>query len=104
MPAAQWDGISTIAKDFIFKTILVDPSLRMNLEAALSHPWIKKHTSQTSRKIDPSIITSLCKGSKLNGIQRHILKILSSILHTDKKVHIRTAFITFDQKFNGTIS
>lgn len=44
MPESDWKDISTIAKDFIFKTIEVNPKDRMKLEDALKHPWIVKNS------------------------------------------------------------
>ena len=48
-PDPDWTGISHLAKDFLFKTIEVNPSHRLTAGQALSHPWIKKHTYMNLR-------------------------------------------------------
>ena len=35
-----WKDVSTDAKDFIKKLLVVDPSLRMSADDCLSHPWV----------------------------------------------------------------
>ena len=39
-----WDHVSEKAKDFVSRLLCVDPSLRMTVEEALSHPWILQST------------------------------------------------------------
>eukprot|EP00842_Homolaphlyctis_polyrhiza_P001268 jgi/Hompol1/2141/HPOL_005870-RA len=47
-----WSNISSEAKDFISKLLVVDQSKRMSAQAALAHPWIK---NQRNTDILPNI-------------------------------------------------
>lgn len=38
-----WEGVSSIAKDFISKLLVVDPEKRTSAAEALEHPWIREH-------------------------------------------------------------
>lgn len=38
----EWDQISTAAKDFIKRLIVVDPKSRMSAQQALNHHWLKQ--------------------------------------------------------------
>ncbi|KAF2077430.1 hypothetical protein CYY_001279 [Polysphondylium violaceum] len=40
-PSAQWDAISSEAKDFISKLLVCDPNQRLTCYEALLHPWFK---------------------------------------------------------------
>jgi tRNA A-37 threonylcarbamoyl transferase component Bud32 len=39
-PSPEWDDISSSAKDFIRKLLVVNPAERLSAEQALKHPWI----------------------------------------------------------------
>lgn len=39
-PSPDWDRISSNAKDFVKRCLIVDPSKRITAEAALQHPWL----------------------------------------------------------------
>lgn len=41
-PSPYWDQISTEAKDFISRLLVLDTSKRMTAEEALYHPWLRK--------------------------------------------------------------
>jgi serine/threonine protein kinase len=46
-PNEYWGEISHLAKDFITRLLVVDPSKRMTAAEALRHPWL-----QTTSKVD----------------------------------------------------
>ncbi len=43
-PEEYWDSVSSEAKDFIKKLLVVKPSDRMSVDQALAHPWLKVKT------------------------------------------------------------
>ncbi|KAL7413004.1 kinase-like domain-containing protein [Mrakia frigida] len=54
-------GVSDIAKDFVDRLLSKDPKTRLSLEAALTHPWLRKPTiagTHTSLAADDSFISS----------------------------------------------
>jgi calcium/calmodulin-dependent protein kinase I len=46
-PKEYWSEVSHLAKDFISRLLVVDPSKRMTAAEALKHPWL-----QTTSKVD----------------------------------------------------
>jgi len=39
-PAVEWDAISSSAKDFIKRLLVLDPRKRLTAEQSLQHPWL----------------------------------------------------------------
>ena len=50
-----WDHISEKAKDFVASLLCKDPTLRMTVEEALSHPWIL-HSALTNHSLPVMVI------------------------------------------------
>jgi serine/threonine protein kinase len=52
-PSPDWDTISSEAKDFVSRILVLDPSKRPTSEECLKHPWIVQNTtlSQPPRSI-----------------------------------------------------
>ncbi|CAH1779729.1 unnamed protein product [Owenia fusiformis] len=46
----HWKDVSTLAKDFMDKLLIVDPSDRMNSSQALKHPWVTTLAASSSNK------------------------------------------------------
>lgn len=46
----HWKDISTLAKDFINKTMALDPNERLTASQAIKHPWLTRSSDQTSGK------------------------------------------------------
>lgn len=46
----HWRDVSTLAKDFIDKTLVVDPNERLTAQQACRHPWLLQNAHVTSSK------------------------------------------------------
>lgn len=46
----HWKDVSLLAKDFIDKLLLIDPSERMTSDVALRHPWLETNAASSSNK------------------------------------------------------
>lgn len=44
MPDVLFQHVSSDAKDFISKLLVVDQDKRMSAEQALAHPWLRRST------------------------------------------------------------
>jgi len=49
-PAPEWDDISTSAKDFVKKMLVVNPASRLTAGQALAHEWIQKSAPKRELK------------------------------------------------------
>lgn len=59
-PEEYWRDISDLAKDFIRKLLVVDPSKRMTSVEALEHPWLAHLSNPTFDLSSPQPILSPC--------------------------------------------
>lgn len=46
MPSPYWDNVSDEAKDLVRRLIVVEPSERLTVSEALTHPWIQMEAQQ----------------------------------------------------------
>jgi serine/threonine protein kinase len=61
--APEWEHVSTTAKEFINKMLVVNPQERMTISQALAHPWIKKEAQGTTVDLLPRV-TKAFNGKK----------------------------------------
>ena len=55
--APSWQSISSEAKDFISKLLVVDPNARLQGEQIMNHPWILGQS--TAQATDPDILNKM---------------------------------------------
>lgn len=46
----HWKDVTSLAKDFIDKTLVVDPNERLTASKAINHPWLASGASSASQK------------------------------------------------------
>ena len=60
MEGPRWEHISSLAKDFISKTLVRKPKDRLTADQALHHPWLAASEEAVSAaKLDSSVLASL---------------------------------------------
>ena len=93
-------------KDFIEKALQKDIKLRMNVEEALNHPWIKKFR-ETS--LDPSLLNEdtiqlFINFSKKPALQKEIYYFLAKICNEADITKYKNIFNFFDINNKGALS
>lgn len=63
-PAEYWGSISSNAKDFISKLLVVDTKKRLTAQQALDHPWLKPKVSFVVLLREKSDFVSGCSSDK----------------------------------------
>merc|ERR1719408_278870 len=58
MKPEKWTGVSKLAKQFVGKLLVVEPTVRMSAKEALEHPWIKDKAHHEEMHIDLEVVES----------------------------------------------
>ena len=105
---AEWDSVSSDAKDLILKLLTKDISKRYSARQALAHPWIRKQknkenivNSNTLRKI----VNNLKRYSATHKLQQATLAyIVHNLTRKEDTDHLRAVFIHFDDNGDGRLT
>ena len=89
MDGPRWEHISSLAKDFISKTLVRKPRDRLTADQALQHPWLANTEEALSTgKLDSSVLASLRRFSTYS-----VLKVTCCVVmhtHRDTVIHTHT--------------
>ncbi|KAL7749136.1 hypothetical protein RI367_005541 [Sorochytrium milnesiophthora] len=90
-----WSEVSDMAKDFIDRLLLADPSARMTAQQAMAHPWIGQVRNDPSLNLMcmPSLERKNLLGSMQRGKQKHPSK--------NRAVNAVNAVIAANRLMNG---
>jgi calcium-dependent protein kinase len=105
---AEWDSVSSDAKDLILKLLTKDISKRYSARQALAHPWIRKQKNKdnivnnnTLRKI----VNNLKRYSATHKLQQASLAyIVHNLTRKEDTDHLRAVFIHFDDNGDGRLT
>jgi serine/threonine protein kinase len=105
---SYWILISSEAKDFINKLLVMDPTVRYRAQQAQAHTWMKKEfkidergpTETTTSRVND--ILSAYKNTL--PLKKLALNVIAHRSTTDEIVNLRKAFDKFDAANNGVIS
>jgi len=103
-----WTSISSEAKDFINKLLVMDPTVRYRAQQAQAHMWMKKEFKIDER--GPTETTTSCVNDILSAyknalpLKKLALNVIAHRSTTDEIVNLRKAFDKFDAANNGVIS
>ncbi len=105
-----WTHFDPEAKDLITKMLTRDPAARISAEAALKHPWMRRHKEEEERKSrqEESLIETLRllrNFSARNTLQKAVLSYMAS-QHTDavSEKQMRAMFNQLDADHNGYVT
>ena len=105
---AEWDEVSSDAKDLIMKLLTKDINKRYSARQALSHPWIKKMKSKQgglNSNILDKIVKNLKKYSTTQKLQQATLAyIVHNLTKKEDTDNLRTVFIHFDDNGDGRLT
>lgn len=106
-----WYNVSKEAKDFVCSLLVYNPDKRLSVEAALSHPWLKKKQFAESEINEPhnASLMGNVRDNILNYAQTSEMKRIATVVVAHKSssaeiIDMRKAFERFDDKKDGVIS
>ncbi|KAL7559058.1 hypothetical protein ACA910_018413 [Epithemia clementina (nom. ined.)] len=106
--APVWDLISTEAKDFVSKLLVVDPKIRLNAKQALEHEWIvnreKLSDEVPAEDVLMAMPESLLRYKDTSNLKKLALNVIAHRSTADEIVHLRKTFEAYDTERNGVIS
>ena len=104
-----WKRRSPECKEFISSLLQKDPNLRFDVDMALKHPWISKHTDDldlsTSVEALESVRESLMRYSEnTSDFKRLALNVVAKRFSSDELYKVRDAFLRIDEGNDGHIT
>lgn len=104
--APVWKQVSSEAKDFIKKLIVIDPKIRYTAQQALGHPWVALVTRASALRA--STVTRVYKSLDSYRDNPELKKLaLQAIAHkatTEEVQKLREVFHNIDKDHDGTIT
>eukprot|EP00434_Breviolum_minutum_P037674 symbB.v1.2.033415.t1/scaffold4142.1/size43930/4 len=104
MEDEEWKGVSSCAKDFVKKLLVVDVGERMSAEEALGHRWIQEREQlNCKRKVDRSVVDALRRFEHASKFRRACLSVMAWSLTHEERKSVVDAFLELDTSRRGTI-
>ncbi|CAJ1364771.1 unnamed protein product, partial [Effrenium voratum] len=92
---AKWDGVSSVAKDFVKQLLVVKPGVRLTAEDALKHAFIAKRENLKT-DVNPDIVSALVDFGNASSFRRACMSMMAWSLTADERAKVREAFIEMD--------
>merc|ERR1712151_32004 len=101
----RWAKVSSSARDFVLKLLVVDPEKRLNAEEALKHPWIANRESAASSmdQVDQQMVDSLLEFARASQFRRQCMQMMAWSLSNEERKEVRDAFLEMDKSGTGVI-
>lgn len=96
-----WDPVSPEAKDLITKMMVVRPSKRISLPAALAHAWFN---GAAAPPLSRNVLTSLQQYKAPKKLQQEVMKIMIKFLSAEEIEELKQAFIDMDRGHTGFVT
>jgi len=102
----KWAPVSSPAKDFVKKLLVVDPDARLSAEEALAHPWIANRQigRPSSAGMDGQVVEALHGFAQASQFRRACMSVMAWSLTNEERAKVRDAFIELDTNKTGTIT
>ena len=111
MNSIEWDNISTLAKNFIFKLLEKDPEKRISADEALQDPWLLKQSKLDNTKLNTNAISSINTNDSLKKFNaktklQHasIAFIIHQLSCNEQTKDLRKIFAEMDKSGEGKLS
>lgn len=98
--SAEFQGLSSDAKDFIQSLLKWEPEKRLSARRALQHPWLK---SQTKANISGAIVPRMLAYAQAPPLRRAIAQMMAWSLPRQERASLRDMFIALDVDHSGTL-
>lgn len=102
--SSRFHRLSALAKDFVHKLLVLDPSARISAQQALEHPWIKCRHEAPAVGIDAGMLESLRRFSQASHFRRNLLAIMAWSMSTEQRSELQRQFLAIDTNNSGTLS
>lgn len=97
----RWEHVSDEAKDFIRRTLKIDPKVRLTAQQALRHPFIDR---SERAPVDLGIVRALQAYAHSPPFRRTCLKILAWSASNEEITEVGEDFLAMDLHGRGTIT
>ncbi len=107
-PERVWNGVSSEAKDFVRKLLVINPEERMTAKQALGHSWLSRRretlmTAENSAEISDEIYKNLKSYKTFGALKRAALVAIAFSLNQDEIEQARAQFEILDTEKNGIV-
>eukprot|EP00931_Biecheleriopsis_adriatica_P031127 TRINITY_DN1827_c0_g1_i1.p1 TRINITY_DN1827_c0_g1~~TRINITY_DN1827_c0_g1_i1.p1 ORF type:complete len:545 (-),score=96.98 TRINITY_DN1827_c0_g1_i1:307-1941(-) len=92
--AERWDSVSSDARDFVQKLLVVNPDRRLTAKEALAHPFISSRVSRSTSAIDASTARGFLSFARADKFKRASLQVMAWSLSLGERRKLRDAFVT----------
>eukprot|EP01068_Selenidium_serpulae_P010254 Selendium_serpulae@DN5415_c0_g1_i2.p1 len=99
----RWQKVSSLAKDFVSRLLVVNPERRMTAAEALKHPWLASAASQISAPINAHVVHGMRKFAAASNLKRAALTMMAYSLTSEEIEGMHSAFLAMDTTGDGTI-
>lgn len=109
----RWKDVSTQAKDFICRLLVMNPDERFGAEQALKHPWIvgseladsdAAKLPEHDEPVDQHLVQHLKHYRSFNRLKKAALMAIAFGMSENEIDGLKQAFVAFDTQQNGTVS
>jgi calcium-dependent protein kinase len=102
--SSRYHKLSTPAKDFLQKLLVLDPAKRLSAQEALDHPWIKGRHDSEETPIDKGTLESLRSFANASQFRRNVFSMMAWSMSAEDRMELRKQFLSIDTDKAGTIA
>jgi len=107
-PPAEWNGVSTVAKNFITRLLELNPEKRMTAQEALEHTWLKNIPVSEDSKVDSSVQERILQSMKafrgISKLKKVALTAIALQLQDSEISDLKKVFTAVDVNGDGTLT
>jgi len=101
----MWDKVSSQAREFIEKLLVVRAPLRLTAPDALNHQWIVNCETDFARvsSIDRNMADALMNWGRESAVRRACMSMVAWSMSVEDRAKVRAAFLALDTDQTGTV-
>jgi len=103
-----WEQVSSEAKDFVSKLLVLDPKERMSATQALNHAWLGKTFKLSDRRPTEDLMRDvhvhLVAYKNSSDLKKLALNVIAHKSSTDEIKNLRQVFDQYDENNDGSIT
>jgi len=90
----RWNSVSSDARDFVQKLLVVNPEKRLTAKEALAHPFISLQVQRSTSGLNASTAKGFLSFTRADEFKRACLQVMAWSLTLNERRKLRDAFIT----------